>query len=315
MDETLGTRAARHEPHTPEAQPDRPTPGRWRLWLPDGVDSGVHAEVASDPSGLVHAGENWVSMSHEIPWHAHVAWEFYLQLHGGSTWDVEGQTLRLAPGWLVAVPPETAHHGVPRAREGGRHHFVYVAVDLEIVGSRHPSLAMAWHGQRTCWSPWARDLAPIFRSVVSEVSEQRPFGTVALTGALDLLLSGVTRSLLHTGATHARAARHPAVGRARQLLDHEYAEQWTVESLAAACSLSRARFAELFTAEVGQPPYAYLLERRVERAAEMLATTPYTVSEVAAQVGFSSHVQLARRFRQVMDMSPSEWRRHSTRAR
>jgi AraC-like DNA-binding protein len=263
----------------------------------------------------VHAGENWASISHEIPWHSHRVWEFYLQLHGGSTWDVAGQTIRLAPGWLVAVPPETPHHGVPRAREGGRHHFVYVAVDLGVVRSRHPSLATTWQGRSTCWSPWARDLAPTFRSVVAEVSEERPFGVVALTSAVDLLVTGVTRALLHSGDASARTPRHPAVGRARQLLDHEYAEPWTVENLAAACSFSRARFAELFTDEVGQPPYTYLLERRVERAAEMLATTPYTVSEVAAQVGFSSHVQLARRFRQVMGMSPSEWRRHSTRPR
>src|SRR4028118_1765955 len=130
MAETLGTPAGRGEPKPPGAQPDPPAAGQWRLWLPEGVDSGVHAEVTDDPSGLVHAGENWASISHEIPWHSHRVWEFYRQLHGGSTWDVAGQTIRLAPGWLVAVPPETPPHGVPRARAGGRHHCAYRVRDL-----------------------------------------------------------------------------------------------------------------------------------------------------------------------------------------
>ncbi len=268
----------------------------------------MHAETPGDPSGLLHAGENWTGPDHEIPDHVHPGWELYLQLHGASSWRVGDHDLRLAPGWLVAIPPGIRHHSVPRARPGGRHHYAYAAVDLPVPARRAPALAAAWPRGGIRWSADARGVAPAFRAVLREVAEERPLGAVALAAAVDLLLVEVVRCLVEPGAGRLRMPRHPAVARARHLLDEQYATAWHLDELAAACALSRTHLAELFTAEVGQPPYAYLLERRVERAAELLTTTRYSVARIAAEVGFSSHAQLARTFRQVLGCSPTQWR-------
>lgn len=289
----------RHRP------PEQADPTGWRLWLPEGVQAGVHAETPGDPSGLLHAGENWAAPDYEIGEHTHPGWELYLQLHGGSTWLVDGRRMRLAAGWLVAVPPGVAHHGLPR---GTRHQYAYAAFDLPVVARRRPELAAAWPAGGILSSARSRHLAPVFRTLLREVAEDRPLGTVALAAGVDLLLVEALRCLVTPGAGRSRVPRHPAVARARTLLDEQYAAGWRMADLAAACGLSRTRLAELFTAEVGEPPYAYLLRRRVERAAELLAGTPYSVGEVAAEVGFSSPAQLARRFRRVYGRSPSQWR-------
>jgi AraC-like DNA-binding protein len=272
------------------------------------VQAGIHAEAPDAATGLVHAGESWAVGSFAIAAHAHAAWEFYLQLHGSSTWTVDDRTLRLAPGWLLAVPPGVRHEGKAAREPRGRQQFTYAALDLAAVGTRHPELAQAWHRQSLRCSSRAQPLAPAFRALVEELAAERPFGDLALRAAVDLLVVSLARTLLGLPAPEPRMARHPAVARARQLLDDEFFRPWTVGELAAACSLSRARLAELFAVEVGQPPYEYLLERRVGRAAELLSTTTLSVSEVAAEVGFCSHVQLARRFRHVTGMSPREWR-------
>lgn len=269
----------------------------------------MHAETPGDPSGLQHVGEGWAGASHRVGRHTHDGWELYLQLHGLSTWAVGDRTLHLAPGWLVAVPPRTPHQGAPRVRAAtDRHQFAYAAVDMGVVGARMPRVRDAWAARGTLCSAQGRDVAPLLRRLVAEVSEDRPLRTEALVAAVDLLVVEASRVLLAgTGATH--RVRHPEVLRARRLLDEEYATPWTVASLATACGTSRSRLARLFVADVGQAPYRYLLERRVERAAELLVTTPYPVAEVAALVGFGSHVQLARRFRQLRGVSPGQWRR------
>ena len=95
----------------------------WRLWLPEGLSSGVHAETPGQVSGLLHAGESWTNPTLSIDPHSHPGWELYLQLHGASRWLVGGRILALAPGWAVAVPPGM-EHGHDRA--GGphaRHHY------------------------------------------------------------------------------------------------------------------------------------------------------------------------------------------------
>lgn len=291
----------------PASAPDAPGPADWRLWLPDGLDTGLHAETPGDPSGLLHAGENWAGERFAVADHEHAGWELYLQLHGASRWDVDGRDLHLAPGWLVAVPPGTRHRSMPRARAGGRHHFAYAAFDPHVLGSRRPGLG-GWPA-RTLWTAQGSALAAPFRALVREVAEQRPHGDVALEAALDLLVVEAARALLGGGEGRPRLPRSPVVARARQLLDDGYDRPWRLAELAAACAVSRARLAELFTAEVGRPPYAYLLERRVERAAELLRTTSRSVGEVAAEVGFSSHAQLGRAFTRVLGVSPSRWRR------
>jgi AraC-like DNA-binding protein len=184
-------------------------------------------------------------------------------------------------------------------------------VDLDVVGVRMPRVQAAWAGRGTLCSPQGREVAPLLRRLVSEVSEDRALRHEALAAAVDLLVVEATRVLL-PGPGTAHTLHHPVVLRARRLLDEEYAAAWTVGSLAEACGTSRTRLARLFAEEVGQPPYRYLLERRVERACELLATTPYPVTEVAAAVGFGSHVQLARRFRQLRGMSPTQWRAAET---
>ena len=294
-------------PHAPAASGATSGAAGWRLWLPPGTDSGVHAETDGEPSGLLHAGENWVGDRFTVADHTHRGWELFLQLHGASRWEVGGQDLQLAPGWLVAVPPGTRHRTVPRARSGGRHHFAYAAFDADVVGRRRPALAGTWPA-RTLWTARGQSLTAPLRALLREVAEQRPHGEVALEAALDLLVVEAARCLLGGDAARPRMPRSPVVAQARQLLDDAYDRPWRLAELAAACAVSRARLAELFTAEVGQPPYAYLLERRVERAAELLGATNRSVAEVAAEVGFSSHAQLGRTFTRVLRVSPSEWR-------
>ena len=313
---TVGNPRATREPHGPTIRSDPPAtdpasspvaePAGWRVWLPIEVEAGIHAQQEHPAATLREVGEQWVGPGGLVPEHSHDAWEIYLQLQGRSTWQVAGATVHLAAGWVLAVPPGVRHR--ESARGEGRHQFAYAVVDVAAVGRRHPALATAWRTHRPRWSAGGRPLAPLFRMLVHEVVTGTCYSEVVVEATVDLLLTQTTRLLAGPTVTQPRIPRHPAVARARHLLDHEYAVPWTVEELAVACAVSRSRLAELFTAEVGLSPYAYLLQRRVERACELLGSTTYSVSEVAALVGFRSHVQLARHVRRVTGRSPSGWR-------
>jgi AraC-like DNA-binding protein len=316
MDETVGLLTTGggedlpvEESHPPDDGLSPPAPVR--AWLPPGVESGVHIDVPGAPGGLLHVGEGWVGEAHEIAWHVHPGWEIYLQLHGRSTWQVASRTVQLGPGWLLAVPPGTPHHGVSASRWRGRHQFTYAMVDLSSRpgDDLDPDLRAVWSGRSATWVPEAWSVAAGFRTVLAEVAHDRLFAPTGIAAATTLLLCQVGRLLVEDGAVHTDLVRHPAVARARRMLDEDPTHPWTLHELAAACRLSRTRLSELFRAEVGQPPYDYVLARRVERAAELLTTTPYSVSEVASLVGFATRTQLTRHFRRLRGTTPLEWRR------
>jgi AraC-like DNA-binding protein len=95
--------------------------------------------------------------------------------------------------------------------------------------------------------------------------------------------------------------------RARDHADRHYAEPLDLGQLAAVAGLSRYHFHRLFAATYGRTPGAYLSERRIERAQDLLRATNLTVTEVCHAVGFSSLGSFSSTFHRIVGASPSEF--------
>ncbi|MFI0447984.1 helix-turn-helix transcriptional regulator [Actinomadura sp. 6N118] len=101
-------------------------------------------------------------------------------------------------------------------------------------------------------------------------------------------------------------ARH--LVRAKDLADRRFFEPLTVEDLARAAGLSRAHFSTEFRRAFGETPHAYLLTRRLERAAAMLRTTDRSVADICVSVGLQSIGSFTTSFSRVYGMSPTAYR-------
>jgi len=83
----------------------------------------------------------------------------------------------------------------------------------------------------------------------------------------------------------------------------------TVRELADVAELSTYHFLRMFKKTVGLTPYQYLLERRVERAKEMLRSKPASLAEVALAIGFSSQSHFTTAFHRAVGATPAEFQR------
>jgi len=101
-------------------------------------------------------------------------------------------------------------------------------------------------------------------------------------------------------------ARH--LLRAKDLADARYGEALTVADLARAAGLSPAHFSREFRKTFGESPHAYLLTRRLERAAAMLRTTDRSVAEICNAVGLSSIGSFTTSFTRMFGKSPTAYR-------
>src|SRR4051794_37791224 len=101
-------------------------------------------------------------------------------------------------------------------------------------------------------------------------------------------------------------ARH--LLRARDLADARYADPLGVDDLARAAGLSRAHFSREFRRAFGESPHAYLLTRRLERAAALLRTTDRPVIEICFAVGLSSLGSFTTTFTRTFGRSPTAYR-------
>jgi AraC-like DNA-binding protein len=105
---------------------------------------------------------------------------------------------------------------------------------------------------------------------------------------------------------HVPPARH--LLRAKDLADARYFEPLGVDDLAGAAGLSRAHFSREFRRAFGESPHAYLLTRRLERAATLLRTTDNSVAEVCLAVGLQSIGSFTTSFTRTYGQSPTTYR-------
>jgi AraC-like DNA-binding protein len=96
--------------------------------------------------------------------------------------------------------------------------------------------------------------------------------------------------------------------RARDLMDHHYADPLDVPAMAARAAMSPAHFSRRFAAVYGETPYSYLMTRRIERAMALLRGGA-TVTDACMAVGATSLGSFSSRFREIVGVSPSEYRR------
>jgi transcriptional regulator GlxA family with amidase domain len=96
--------------------------------------------------------------------------------------------------------------------------------------------------------------------------------------------------------------------RAKDLADARYADAIGVDDMACAAGLSRAHFSRAFKAAFGESPRAYLLTRRLERAAALLRMTDRSVADVCLSVGWQSIGSFTTSFTRMYGKSPTAYR-------
>ena len=101
-------------------------------------------------------------------------------------------------------------------------------------------------------------------------------------------------------------ARH--LLRAKDLADARYAEPLGVDDMAKAAGLSRAHFSREFRRAFGASPHAYLLTRRLERAAALLRVTDRSVADVCVSVGLQSVGSFTTSFKRMFGVTPTAYR-------
>jgi len=105
---------------------------------------------------------------------------------------------------------------------------------------------------------------------------------------------------------YAPTARH--LLRAKDLADARYFEPLRVDDLAQAAGLSRAHFSRQFRQAFGESPHAYLLTRRLERAATLLRMTDRSIADVCFSVGLQSVGSFTTSFSGAFGLAPAAYR-------
>ncbi|MEU6877425.1 AraC family transcriptional regulator [Streptomyces sp. NPDC046712] len=99
--------------------------------------------------------------------------------------------------------------------------------------------------------------------------------------------------------------------RVRDRIDREYARPLDVEALARGADMAAGDLSRRFRLAYGASPYAYLMERRIERAMVLLHRGDLSDAEVCDAVGCPSPRTFSTRFTDLVGMPPSAYRQRA----
>ena len=153
---------------------------------------------------------------------------------------------------------------------------------------------------------------------MSEPVEQPDQSIPALHLDLHPALDPARRGTIVQVTTSPASAQHLSdlawLRRVRDRIDREYAQPLDVEALARGANMSAGHLSRQFRLAYGEPPYAYLMTRRIERAMALLRRGDLSVTDVCFAVGCSSLSTFSSRFTELVGVPPSVYRRQAARS-
>jgi AraC-like DNA-binding protein len=97
--------------------------------------------------------------------------------------------------------------------------------------------------------------------------------------------------------------------RAKEMLLAKSDGNVSIEAIANACNLSRSYFIRAFRETTDRTPHQWQLERRIERARDLLRHSDASLAEIATACGFADQSHFTRTFSQLVGVPPGAWRR------
>ncbi len=245
-------------------------------------------------------------VSHSFARHTHAGYAIGMIERGVEVFYYRGAIHRALPGDVVAINPDEVHTGHSGDAHGWRYHMFYP--DTALLER------LAGDIGRTDGAPYFRE--PVIRDAELARQIRRLHDILAHSSSALVRQStfcAVMSRLILRHAANAPALRRPPGGqrtvqRAAAFLEANLAANITLDDLSAHVGLSPFYLSRLFRRCTGLPPHAYLKQRRIQKAKEMLRRG-LPIARVAAETGFADQSHLTRHFKQIVGVSPGRFAR------
>ncbi len=228
--------------------------------------------------------------------------EFVAEGEGDLT--INGRQHVLSAGTVFAYGPETPHVIRNRATHGMRKYYV------DFVGTRAPKLlreAGLWHKANNYSAisvGGLHELADVFEMLIREANHSGPMVASICESLTQLLLQKIRQLRLPEGSEMSTA--NVTYERVRRHIEDHFLRLHTVQDVAHDCNITPVYLSRLFGRFSDCGAYHYLIRRKMNYAAGLLANEGLLVKEVAQRLEFADAFQFSRAFKRIYGISPTK---------
>lgn len=247
-------------------------------------------------------------------YHYHNTLEVILIQRGWIEGLVGGVMGRMTEGMMVVLGDDVPH-GVLRASDDSKAVLVHIPSELlRWDEERFPELAHGIAYIRNSKSGMVYDDAGLAKEVA------RLAGRIAAVDGF-LRMSQIMR-LLHVLSTtppastllaeqpavHVRREKEAALDRVYRYLYGHFRDNFSLDGLAAYAGLNASALCRSFKKSSGCTIWQFCTRLRIEYACNLLLTTNMDAGQIACMSGYNSYSHFCTQFKNVLKMSPTEYR-------
>jgi AraC family transcriptional regulator len=248
----------------------------------------------------------------EVPVHTHRLHEVFVPFQGAVTIDgrdPQGVTSRRRTVGEISVMPAGFSFSAHWEEE-----LEYLAVNLTDDYLRRATIDFeANRNARITLACGPRD--PLVRSIAQALAEEldtdQPAGRLYAESLVNALAVHLMRHYstdalvpdLQFGGLPAHRLR-----RVTDFIEANLDHDLELAEIAEAAELSPYHFARSFKQTTGVTPIQFLMQRRIERAKQLLAGSELPLAEIALSVGFKNQSHFSTLFRKFTEITPKAWR-------
>lgn len=217
-------------------------------------------------------------------------WLLHYVVSGTGIFRREGAEYRLSAGDIFVIPPFLETYYEADAQQPWRYIWVGFTSDISLPKAfdgpviRCPGLGNVFEDMRRC-AAMQNGKSAFLASRIWEV--------------LALILEEGKRD-------------NDYIEKALHCMRAEYMTDLTVAGLAERLNLDRCYFSTLFTRQVGTSPSQYLMNLRLEKAAELMRLHSQSPSVAAASVGYTDIYNFSKMFKKKYGCSPRNYLRQQS---
>ncbi|MFK8082035.1 MAG: AraC family transcriptional regulator [Granulosicoccus sp.] len=256
-----------------------------------------------------------------VRWHYHDDYELHLIVASTGKVFVGDYIGRFTPGQLVLTGPRLPHNWISQTEPGEvitlRDLVIQFRMDLlpkmaemaPELESILPLLDRARHGIEflSVDTQWAQSM---FQSVRDCSGPQR---ISLLIEFLTRLSSETDYALLSTLAIRSRAdqASQDKIEEVTQYISENYSQEITLSEMAKRVAMNDSAFSRFFAKATGNSFNRFVNRVRISKACELLSDTETPITAICYETGFNNIANFNRRFRELKESTPREYRRQS----
>ena len=259
----------------------------------------------------------YTSCNYKLPRHYENVYQILFMLSGKIRYQVEGKEYIVSKGGMIVLNT-LEDHTLEVLEYPYERYLIQIRPDFFQQEVRYPEVFAVFINRPADFSHLLSVTEPVWNYLYDVIGEmEREFQTkkkyweLYIGANLRRMFITIFRECADLMSTMKIGTGVTVAYNVMNYLNHHFAENITVDDVAAALFLNKDYIAHVFKEETGHSLMQYVISLRINQAKLLLSETNRSITDIAVACGYADFTYFSKQFKQHANMSPSRFRKES----